>query len=259
LAKIKGREEMKILVVAFATMFLLVGLSYAEPPEPVEEPEKETLTRVEELCFFAGMETNCMNCHTKSGTLKEMEMFDDKEPPYGCQYKWDVDGTLIGYMEISSISPYAVENMLEYFDQDKNVNKIVFNVFSPGGSVFHAWKMINIIQRYYDRFEIEMRCDSAAFSAGFLIFLAGEKRYVSPYAALMMHELKSFAFFTIKSPSGLTEEAELFNKWQLVIDKWIAERTDIDLDTIEENTYKRDWWMDGREAVELGVAHGLLK
>jgi ATP-dependent protease ClpP protease subunit len=252
-------NKLLVLFLSLAMVLFFSVSTYAGLNEPAEEPEEEKISRVEELCFFAGMEKDCMDCHTKSGALKEREPFDDKDPPYGCEYKWDVDGTLVGYMEISSISPYTVENMLEYFDQDKNVNKIVFNVFSPGGSVFHAWKMINVIQRYYDRFEIEMRCDSAAFSAGFLIFLAGETRYVSPYASLMMHELKSFAFFTVKSPSGLTEEAELFNKWQLVIDTWIAERTDIDLETIDENTFKRDWWMDGREAVELGVAHGLLK
>jgi len=202
-----------------------------------------------------------LGCHTRTGALIEEEPFATKNPPYNAHYKWDVDGTLIGYMEITGIWPDEVADMLEYFDQDKNVNKIVFNIFSPGGSVFHAWKMISVVQRYYDRFEIETRCDSAAFSAGFLVFLMGESgsRFVSPQASMMMHELKSWEYFTVKSPSGLTEEAELFNKWQLVLDKWIAERTDIDLDTIEKNTYKRDWWIDGIEAVELGVADGFLK
>jgi len=253
---------MKKLLVVLVSMFVIVGFSYAEPGDyydPEAEEKAEPVSRVEEKCFFAGMQENCLGCHTRTGALIEEEPFATKKPPMGSSYKWDVDGTLIGYFEITGIWPEEVEEMLEYFDRDKNVNKIVFNVFSPGGSVFHAWKMINVIQRYYDRFEIEVRCDSAAFSAGFLIFLVGETRLVSPQASMMMHEVKSMEFFSVKSPSGLTEEAELFNKWQLVIDEWIAERTNIDLDTIEKNTYKRDWWIDGIEAVELGVADGFLK
>jgi len=250
---------MKKLLVALVSMFCVIGLAYANPSDGDEEVAEPTPSRVEELCFFAGLESDCMDCHTRTGALKEDDPFSDKNPPWGCEYKWDVDGQLIGYMEISSISPYTVESMLEYFDRDANVNKIVFNVFSPGGSVFHAWKMINIIQRYYDRFEIEMRCDSAAFSAGFLIFLAGETRYVSEYASLMMHELKSMEFFSMKSPSSLTEEAKLFEKWQGVINDWIAERTHIKVEEIRAKTNFRDWWLTGKEAVELGVADGFLK
>lgn len=252
---------MKKVLFAVLAIMLCAGLALAEPHQDEEKPENTTgiPDKVIEKCFFAGMETTCTQCHTKNGKLKEMEPFADKDTPYGSEYKYDVDGTLIGYYEISNISPDNIQNMLEYFDRDKNVNKIVFNVFSPGGSVFHAWKMINVIQRYYDRFDIEMRCDSAAFSAGFLIFLAGEKRYVNPYASMMMHELKSFEFFTMKSPSQLTEEAKLFEKWQNMINEWIAERTHIEVETIKEKTNFRDWWLTGREAVELGVAHGFLE
>jgi len=265
----------KALVLAIAVIFMFTGFAYAEPRVPDEPEETVDSTGIPEKvrkgCPTAGFLSEgmkCTDCHVlsrQSGEykwgIKEIEPFAEYDPPYLWEWKVGKDGKPYGYHQFSNIDADTVKDGLEYFARHSEVDRIVINVFSPGGSVFYCWKAIKEVQKYYDRFHIVTTCDAAAFSAGLLFYLVGEERLVSPYASLMAHEIKGFAYMEEKYPSMLEEEAKLFRKWQTKINLWISDRTDgkLTVEGLEELTAHIELWMDGVEAVEdYGVAHGYM-
>ncbi len=266
----------KLIVLAMAVFMLFTFSAFAEPHNtPEAEEDTASVTgipeRVEKGCPTAGFLSDnmkCTDCHVLSREggkyswgIREVEPFADKNPPYGWEWKVGKDGKPYGFHQFSSISPNVVKAGLEYFDRHPEVDRIVINVFSPGGSVFFCWKAIKEVQKFYNRFHIVTTCDSAAFSAGLLFFLVGEERLVSEYASLMAHEIKGFSYMEEKYPSMLEEEAKLFRKWQTKINQWIEDRTNkkLTVEGLEELTAHIELWMDGVEAVEdYGVAHGYM-
>lgn len=253
---------MKTLIVLFCIVFACVV--YAEPPEPEKAKPENTTGIPQEVidkCPTKGMIENCTMCHTTpSFMVKEGVMFEEKDPPYGCSYRIDTDGQVVGYYELTDINPAKLQEFLEYFAQDVSIKKLIINVFSPGGSVFHAWKAIAQVERFKGRFLIETRCDAAAFSAGFLFFLVGEERLVAPNANLMAHQVQSWSFFDNKTPASLVEEAEIFRKWQLQIDEWIASKSNVTAEFVAGKTKFKEWWISGTEAVEeYKMATGYIK
>ena len=60
-------------------------------------------------------------------------------------------------------------------------------VQSYGGDIYSMWALIDIILS--SKTPVYTYCTGYAMSAGFKIFLAGEKRFISKHAVLMYHQL----------------------------------------------------------------------
>lgn len=94
-----------------------------------------------------------------------------------------------------------------------------------------------------------------AMSAGFLIFLAGHKRYAFPHSKLLVHD--GYAGF-----EGTASEMEEFQK---NYKKMIAEMKDYVLarTTIDEKTFKkyqnRDWYLTSDELIKYNVVDKLIE
>ena len=114
------------------------------------------------------------------------------------------------------------------------------------------------MQLWADRFEIETHLHGMAMSAGFVTFNAGEKRLVSRHAQGMWHELMSFAFFDVKTPAGLKDEAKEYEAIQKNINTFLSERSGMSIEEIEKKIWKKNWWISGAEMVELGFADGFI-
>ena len=93
-----------------------------------------------------------------------------------------------------------------------------------------------------------------AMSAGFLIFLAGHKRYAFPHSKLLVHA--GYAGF-----EGTASEMEEFNKnykKQIAeMKEYVLERTEIDEKTF--NKFKnKDWYLTAEELVKYKIVDKLI-
>lgn len=199
-------------------------------------------------------ESKCLSCHTSpSMKLKEASPDEGREYPYNTKVR---NG--IGYYSLGKISSVQVWTFFDYL-RHHNIKKAVIEINSPGGSLFDAWTIFS----YMDKFDgtVETRVRSYAASAGCLIFVGGDigKRFIEPTAMLMWHELLTFKFLSIETPSSTEDQAKILRKMQDTGNKWLAARTKLTKDKIDEKVKRKEFWITGKEALEeYGFADGFI-
>jgi len=259
------RHSKKILAlgVVCLILFFLVSTVFAEDGDS-RQPIKETTTVVYEgnadkdkiPCPKGRTDQNhCGWCHSEPNhLLKEGDPDEGRSYPNLNMYVRDN----VGYYNLGVIDS---EQIWEFFDYLKShgIKEAVIEIMSPGGSLFDAWTIVS----YMDKFDgtVETRVRSIAASAGCLIFVAGDMgmRFVDSTALLMWHELYSFKMFSIDTPTSTEDEAKILRKLQDNTNKWLAERTKLTKDEIDERVRRKEFWIDGVEAVEYGFADGYIQ
>jgi len=254
---------MTILVIlgVLALICFSVLPSMAEPDEKF--PSKITTTKVygseadnnKSPCAKGYKdESRCMFCHTTPSN-KLIEADQDEEYNYPNVNTVIRDG--VGYYALGGISPREVREFFDYLKYH-NIDKAVIEIMSPGGSLFDAWTIVS----YMDKFKgtVETRVRSLAASAGCLIFVGGDKgkRFVDATAILMWHELYSFKMFSVDTPTSTEDEAKILRKLQDNTNNWLASRTKLSKDDIDEKVKRKEFWIDGKEAIEIGFADGYI-
>jgi ATP-dependent protease ClpP protease subunit len=213
---------------------------------------------------IVGDVSDCLRCHTQpSFALKDPPIDEGKDYPYGVVVrpcKGDHAGEKIaGHYTVMSIIPDQVFAFFDYLDA-KSIRHAVIEIHSPGGSLFDAQRIVSRIQEWQASGGIvETRVYGWAASAGFYIFMSGDKRMIGPQAQLMWHELLTFAFFTVSTPSQTQDEADTLKHLQHTMNEWVAQRAGLTEDKIKEMIHKKEWWFNGAQAKEMNFATGLLQ
>ena len=261
---------MKTLIAVLSAL-LIIGVAYADIHSDAEELlAKEQAPKAPEpfLCPVSKISDNdkCMTCHQmvieqgkpKFG-LKEILLESSYEAkPFALEIMQEGDA-IVGYYVLSGISPSVVEKINRYLLENLEIKKLIIEIHSPGGSVMDAWRIIGLIEEMKARgIEIETRCNGVAASAGAILLVAGDKRLVSPHAEIMIHKVWQFSMFDIADPDSAEDKAEVLKHFQRNINEWFASRTKISVKELNSNTFHKMWWLTGLEAVELGVATGLI-
>ena len=121
-------------------------------------------------------------------------------------------------------------------------------VFSYGGDLSQATALCDVIEA--SRIPVITVCMGVAMSAGFLIFLAGKRRYAFRQSTLLVHQ-GSAAF------SGSASEIEEAQKnYKKTLDKmknYIVSHTNIDEKLFKKNQMK-DWYIEGEDISRLNIA-----
>ena len=136
-------------------------------------------------------------------------------------------------------------------DKDKSVDErkpIIIYINSPGGSVTDGFSLIDIILE--SKTPVYTVNQGICYSMGFLIFLAGQKRYSMKNSTFLCHEGSGFSF---GSMSKLKDRLE-FETGQMEkhIMDYILSRTSISEELYRAN-YKTEWYMYPYEAKRNGV------
>lgn len=124
---------------------------------------------------------------------------------------------------------------------------------SHGGNLCDMWALVDIMLN--SNTPIYTYCTGYAESAGFKIFLAGHKRYITKHATLMYHQLAAW-------PSGkyqdLHENQRELEWHQNAIEDYVCSRTKIKMSKLKEvREKKQDWNIHAQEAVKLGIADAI--
>ena len=138
--------------------------------------------------------------------------------------------------------------ILKYNREDKGKKKedrkpIILYINSAGGSVVDGYGLIDIILE--SNTPVYTVNQALCASMGFLIFLAGEKRYSLPRSEFLMHDGQSFTMdSTSKAIDRMKFEAECVEP---MTKKYIMSRTSISSDFYDDK-YRVEWYMLPDEA-----------
>lgn len=164
----------------------------------------------------------------------------------------------INYEIDSAIIDSAVYNILRYNRLDKDIpvedrKPIIIYINSPGGSVSDGYSLIDAIR--LSKTPVYTVNLALSASMGFLIFIAGHKRYTMPHAEFLMHDGSTMGYdSTAKMRDRMEfETVELENETR----KYIMSRTKID-DALYNEKYRCEWYFLPHKAKEIGAADYII-
>jgi len=203
----------------------------------------------------------CFRCHTIPGfNLKEEEFGEGK-----VLSKWlsSRDGKVFVKYEMSGVDVTVLNDMVDIrdyiFENHGEIDLVVMDILSPGGSLFVAWDVVGIMSELKAAgVKVETRCRGFAASAAFLIFASGQDRVASRTAEFMWHECKSFAFFDEKNPSKLRDEARIFRHIQDTANSYLASVSKVSKEFLDKSIDKDELWWTGAEMLKMGFADRLI-
>lgn len=137
-------------------------------------------------------------------------------------------------------------------DQLKNYKRTPIKLWinSPGGVVYDAFAIIDAIE--FSVTPVITLCFGKAMSAAFVIFLAGLQRVAGKMSTFMYHEVWSGWGDKLE---GIKLETNELERIQNMTDEYIKTHTKITQEQMNEiRRTKSEWYMNAKEAVDLGVA-----
>jgi ATP-dependent Clp protease protease subunit len=161
-----------------------------------------------------------------------------------------------------------IEFILEIQDYDKQQTefaKLKGDTYTPapiellvdsyGGSIYAANSLIALMLR--SKTPIHTIGLGTIMSAGLSIFLAGSKRFAyDKWSTFMYHEGFTFAFGKIEEIKENMKEMQRLDDLHL---RFTVERTNISEKKLKKiHKAKTDWYIDSKEARELGIIHDIL-
>ena len=263
---------MKTLAVLLVAVILAIGggVSFASNGGDVPEIVAEEAAVPEVWCPATRYTDNakCADCHTMVMD-KGKPVFGLKEIPLAASHSekpYDMDvvmegNELVAYMKVTRIDANDFRQISQYLYLHPEFQKLVVEIQSGGGSVMEAWRIVGIIEEMRSHgIKIETRCYGMALSAGGIVLIAGDigSRFVASHAEIMIHKVWSFSMFELSDADSAEDKAELLRHLQANINRLFEERTNLTAEVINEKSAYKMWWFTGSEAIEHGVADGLV-
>lgn len=133
-------------------------------------------------------------------------------------------------------------------DYSRKPIKIYIN--SRGGKVDDMWALVDIM--IHSKTPIYTYSTSHADSCGFMIFIAGEKRFITKHTKMLCHQPSCGA---IGMYQDVKETMEELDRTYSDYEDFVAERTKITRKKLKEvRERKLDWIIYPEDSIELGVA-----
>jgi len=134
-----------------------------------------------------------------------------------------------------------------------SVAKITVRLHSPGGDVFDAVTMYNILKQH--KAEVLMNIDGEALSAASMLAMAGDEILMAKNAIMMIHDAWTIA---IGPAEKMRRTAEMLEKVNATIVRTYADRVTIDEAEIIQ-MMSDESWIDAEQAVAMGFADGITE
>lgn len=135
----------------------------------------------------------------------------------------------------------------------KDRKQIILYINTDGGSLYSGNALISIIKNSITPvYTVNLgRC----FSMGFLIFIAGKKRYTLDNGVFLLHDGQNGAF---DSNAKLVDKIEFEkNIIEKKIKDFVLENTAITSKSYDKN-YRKEWYMDVDKAKELQIVDYII-
>jgi len=248
----------RYIVVLIVCIGLLTTVSFAEVREQVINGN----TKTNSMCPKTKFSEGCLGCHTMSGgkfVLKETAPDAHLDYPMGVKILNFGEPTARGYYLLGSVDESAADSIQSYFRylEKHRVTYAIIDIQSGGGSLFSGWRIKHLIDEWESKKCIcETRVHGIAASAAAIIFCAGTRGYrvAGSRAELMFHELFTFKFIAIETPSDQEDQSRILRHLQDSITAWLAKRGKMSKADLDSRMRKKELWLNGLDAKELGFA-----
>ena len=118
-----------------------------------------------------------------------------------------------------------------------------------GGSVSAGSRIVDEIQKY------NLDCIAhRAYSMGFVILQACNKRYVTPYASVMQHQI---SYGVANEKAKVESYVNFVDQVGEQLDKMQAKKIGLEYETFKKKTYN-DWWLSGSNIIYENVADEIV-
>jgi len=256
----------RLIILAIVLMVsMMVSPCFAEEGCRNCDDTEEVVEAEKSLCPITKMDSLCLTCHiAPSFKLKEVDPTEQyNDIPGGTSGVRILNGKLYPYYKLDYIVSESLKSFFEYISWHPEFEKhVIIEVFSPGGSLLDAWRIVGIMNYWKTKgYVVETRCYGFAASAGFVIFANGSKgfRYASPTAELMWHELWVGEWFKISTPSSSYDEAMVLRHIQDTISEFLSANSNLSKEEWDEKVHKKEYWINGNQALEIGISDGFPK
>lgn len=166
----------------------------------------------------------------------------------------DIDNATISKVLYNIIYLIKIDNDKDSSEKNYTRKPIHIYVNSRGGYVDDMWSLIDVILS--SKTPIHTYCTGYAMSAGFQIYLAGHKRFISKHAKLLYHQVSGYNWGKYLDMKQDFKDVE---RDQTEIIKYILSRTKITKERIDEVVEKKiDWYIYSDEAIKLGIADEII-
>lgn len=126
---------------------------------------------------------------------------------------------------------------------------------SYGGYVYQCFGLLGIMDKSV--VPVHTIVTGAAMSCGFLIAITGHKRFAYDTATHMYHQVSTgFAGKT----KDMEEDLEEVKRLQSILEEHTLERTKMTRAQLDENYKgKKDWYINAKQALKLGIIDEIIK
>lgn len=166
----------------------------------------------------------------------------------------DGERTLVLNGEISDETWYGDEVTPALFQKelDAGTGDITVWINSPGGDVFAAARIYNMLMEY--KGDVRVKVDALAASAASVIAMAGTEVLMSPVGMMMIHNPMTIA---IGDSKEMQRAGEMLDEVKESIMNAYDIKTGMSRARIS-HLMDAESWFNARKAVELGFADGVL-
>lgn len=151
----------------------------------------------------------------------------------------------------------AIRHIMQINREDMGVARenrkpIILYVTSNGGDVDAGFALIDVILS--SETPVYVINQGYQYSMGFLIGLAGHKRYAMPHAKFLMHDGSQFIY---NSGAKAQDQMEFNKRMEERIKKYVLSRTKITSE-MYDSQMRKEWYMFADEAKKLGVTDYII-
>ncbi len=167
-----------------------------------------------------------------------------------------VDNHIYFYSEVSRDSVFELNLLLKEAEEENlsianrmNIEPIpiFLHIHSDGGSIFSAFDAIDYIQE--SKVPVHTIIEGSAASAGTIMSIVGEKRYIRPHAYMLIHQLSSGCWGKMNE---IEDEFANLQELMVQIKKLYEEHTKVPKKKLSE-LLKHDLWWNAEKCIEYGL------
>lgn len=151
----------------------------------------------------------------------------------------------------------AIRHIMQINREDMGIAReerkpIILYVASNGGDVDSGFALVDVILS--SETPVYVINQGYQYSMGFLIGLAGHKRYAMPHSKFLMHDGSQFIY---NSGAKAQDQMEFNKKQEERIKQYVLSRTKITSEMYDAQM-RKEWYMFADEAKELGVTDYII-
>jgi ATP-dependent Clp protease, protease subunit len=151
-------------------------------------------------------------------------------------------------------SDETLKKIYSVYDLEYHPKPIKLYIDSYGGYVYQCLGLLGIMEK--SAVPVHTIVTGCAMSCGFLISIAGHKRFGYTGSTYLYHQVSSVAWGPVKE---MEENVIETKRLQKIIEKHTLRYTKITRETLDK-VYKRkiDWFIDSKEAIKLGIIDEII-